>query len=147
VTVTGAGFSSSGVSNGTILTPGQSATVTVTFAPASAGTVTGANVSIASNATNSPAVVTLAGIGQSAVSHTVGLSWSPSTTTGVTGYNVFRANTSGGYSTTPLNSSPVSGTNYTDTAVTSGQTYFYVVTAVDTGVSSADSNEVMAAIP
>ena len=55
VTVAGAGFSASGIVNGTVLTPGQSATLTVMFAPTSGGPVSG-RASIASNATNSPAV-------------------------------------------------------------------------------------------
>src|SRR5215472_1371174 len=48
VTTSGAGFSASGVSSGMILTPGQAATLTVTFAPTSGGAVSGANVKIAS---------------------------------------------------------------------------------------------------
>jgi fibronectin type 3 domain-containing protein len=47
-----------------------------------------------------------------------------------------------------LNSTPVPATTYTDDTVQSGQTYYYFVTAVDSsGVESADSNEVSAAIP
>jgi fibronectin type 3 domain-containing protein len=65
----------------------------------------------------------------------------------VSGYNIYRAATSGGYGTTPVNSSPVSGVTYTDTSVVSGQTYFYVATAVDAGTQSTDSNEVQAIIP
>jgi centrosomal CEP192-like protein/ASPM-SPD-2-Hydin domain-containing protein len=147
VTVTGAGFSASGVSNGTTLTPGQSVTLTVTFAPASAGAVNGASVSIASNATGSPTTIALSGTGQAVSSHSVALSWTASVTTGVNAYNVFRATTSGGYGPTPLNPSPVATTNYTDTNVVSGQQYFYVVTALDAGVSSADSKEISVTIP
>jgi fibronectin type 3 domain-containing protein len=77
----------------------------------------------------------------------VQLSWTASTTSGVTGYYIFRANTSGGYGTTPLNPAPVAGTSYTDTTVVSGQTYFYVAQAVDPEGSSADSNEVSVSIP
>jgi fibronectin type 3 domain-containing protein len=47
----------------------------------------------------------------------------------------------------PLNPSPVSTFAYTDTTVVSGQSYFYVVTAVDAGVSSSDSNEIPVTIP
>jgi hypothetical protein len=65
VTVTGAGFSASGVTAGQILTPGQSATLNVAFAPTSAGSVTG-SVSVASNATNSPTAIALSGTGTSA---------------------------------------------------------------------------------
>src|SRR6266581_4990318 len=62
VTVSGAGFSASGVSAGTNLTPNQSLTLNVAFAPTTAGSVTG-SVSVASNATNSPAVISLSGAG------------------------------------------------------------------------------------
>ena len=147
VTTTGAGFSSSGVANGLILNPGQAATLTVTFNPTTGGTVAGASVKIASNATGSPTTVALAGTGQAASSHSVLLSWDASITSGVSGYNVYRAGSSGGYSTTPLNSSPVTSTAFTDPSVASGQSYFYVVTAVDAGQQSSDSNEVSVAIP
>jgi titin len=81
--------------------------------------------------------------------HDVILSWTASTTTGVVGYNVYRGTTSGGESATPLNSSPVNGTTYTDTTVQAGQTYYYVVTAVASNdvTQSADSNEVSATVP
>ena len=144
---TGAGFSAGGVSNGMILTPGQTATVTVTFDPTTAGAVNGASVSVTSNATGSPTTVTLSGTGQAATSHSVLLTWGASLTSGVSGYNVYRAGASGGYSTTPLNSTPVSALTYTDATVVHGQTYYYVVTAVDAGESSSDSNEVSVAIP
>jgi hypothetical protein len=148
LTTTGAGFSASGVTNGTILTPGQTATLTVTFDPATAGAVTGASVSVASNATNAPTTVSLSGTGQAAATqHSVQLSWDSSISSGVSGYNVYRATTSGGYSTTPLNPSPVTTLTYTDSSVTSGDQYFYVVTAVDAGEASSDSNEVSVTIP
>jgi hypothetical protein len=142
MTVNGAGFSASGVSNGTVLTPGQSVTLTVTFAPTSAGAVSGANISIASNATNSPSTVSLSGTG----AHVVVLQWDASATSGVT-YNVFRGTTSGGESTTPLNTSPITSLSYDDTNVTSGITYYYTVEAVDSAGSSAPSNESVANIP
>jgi hypothetical protein len=59
--VTGAGFAAAGFS-GLVLPAGQSTTVTVSFCPLIAGSVTG-SVSVASNATNSPAMVTLQGAG------------------------------------------------------------------------------------
>ena len=62
VTVSGAGFSDSGVSGGTVISAGQTATLNVSFAPSAAGSVSG-SVSVASNATNSPAVISLTGSG------------------------------------------------------------------------------------
>jgi fibronectin type 3 domain-containing protein len=119
----------------------------VTFSPSSAGSTTGASVTIASDAPNSPATVGLSGTGQTPASHRVALVWNPSSSSGVTGYNVFRAGGSGSYGSTPLNAAPVSGTGYTDGTVTAGQTYFYIVTTVGSGASSAASNEVEATIP
>jgi hypothetical protein len=144
VTVVGAGFSASGVANGTILTPGQTATLTVTFAPTTGGAVSGASVSIASNATGSPTAIPLSGTGQAASGSSVLLQWDASPTPGINGYNIFRATTSGGYGSTPLNPSPVSGLSYSDTSVTSGVKYFYVVTAVNSAGNSVDSNEASA---
>jgi hypothetical protein len=77
---------------------------------------------------------------------TVALSWTASTTPGVT-YNVYRAATSGGY-TTPLNSAPISGTSFSDCTVMPGQTYYFVIRSVDaSGNQSANSTEVSVAVP
>jgi hypothetical protein len=62
VTATGTGFSTSGITSGTILTPNQSATLMVAFTPTVAQSVTG-SATVASNATNSPTKVTLGGVG------------------------------------------------------------------------------------
>jgi HYDIN/CFA65/VesB family protein/centrosomal CEP192-like protein/ASPM-SPD-2-Hydin domain-containing protein len=146
VTVAGAAFTASGVSSGLTLAPNQSAVLTMTFAPTVNGPVNG-NVMVGSSATNSPATVSLAGIGGSPTSHTAGLTWNASSTTGVTGYFVYRGIVSGGpYS--KLNSPAVPATAYTDSTALSGPTYFYVVTAVDgNNVESSFSNEVSALLP
>jgi hypothetical protein len=79
--------------------------------------------------------------------HTASLSWTASTTSGVT-YNVYRATASGAYNyAAPLNSIPISGTTFSDCSVTLGQTYFYVVTAVSGSVQSVSSNETSVTIP
>ena len=77
-------------------------------------------------------------------SQSVGLSWTASITPSVAGYNVYRGTTSGGpYS--KLNTSLVAATNYSDTAVTAGQTYYYVTTSVDSSNDeSVPSNEAQA---
>jgi hypothetical protein len=71
-TVTGAGFSVSGLTLPLTLAPGQSGNFNVQFAPQSAGNVSGV-VSIVSNAPNSPATVALSGTGVAAT-YTLGLS-------------------------------------------------------------------------
>jgi hypothetical protein len=78
--------------------------------------------------------------------HSVALSWTASTST-VAGYNVYRTTISGNQYTL-LNSSLVTALAYTDTAVQSGTTYYYVTTAVDaSGNESVYSNQVSAPIP
>ena len=140
----GAGFSATGV-NGTTLSPNQTATLVVTFAPTSAGAVTG-SVTVSSNASNSP-TITLAGTGVQQTPHTVGLTWTASVSTNVIGYNVYRGTVTGGpYSI--LDAAPVASDAYSDSTVQSGQTYFYVVRSVDnTGTESVNSSEVQAVIP
>jgi hypothetical protein len=143
VAISGGGFTASGISNGQIITPGQVVAVNVTFAPAATGSLTG-SVTIASNASNSPVTVGLSGSG--VLAHTATLSWTASTST-VIGYNVYRGTVAGGPYTL-VNSSIVAGTQYVDSAVASGQTYYYVATAVASGnVESTYSNQVTAAVP
>jgi hypothetical protein len=143
ITASGAGYTVTGGSTPVTLTPSQNLALGVQFSPTAAGSVAG-SVSIVSNATGSPATVTLSGTG--VVQHTVSLSWIASTST-VAGYNVYRSTTSGsGY--VKINTSLVSGLTYTDSNVTSGTTYYYVTTAVDSsGSESAFSNQATAAIP
>ena len=80
--------------------------------------------------------------------HQVLLSWTASTSSNVAGYNVYRGTTSGGPYSTKLDSSLVTGTSYTDNTIQSGQTYYYVATAVDSsGNESVPSNQTQAVIP
>ena len=62
VGVTGSEYRATGVDANTTLTPNQSATLNVTFTPTAAGSQAG-SISVVSNATNSPAAVTLSGTG------------------------------------------------------------------------------------
>jgi hypothetical protein len=75
-----------------------------------------------------------AGVGQ------VALSWNSST--GATGYEVFRGTSPGGESSTAI-ANPT-GTTYTDTTVTAGTTYYYYVKANNSAGDSPPSNEVSA---
>ena len=80
-------------------------------------------------------------------SHSVTLNWVASTTPNVS-YNVYRSTTSGGPYSTKLNASPIAGLSYVDNAVQAGQTYYYVVTAVDgSGNESVPSVQAIATVP
>jgi hypothetical protein len=79
--------------------------------------------------------------------HSVSLNWNASATTTVTGYNVYRSTVNGSLYAR-VNAVLVGGLAYTDSAVQSGTTYYYVATAVDSnGSESVFSNQVSAAIP
>ncbi len=145
VSASGSGYSFTGSSTPVTLSPAQSSTLAAQFSPAVAGSISG-NITIVSNASGSPAAVSLSGTGVVPVQHSVALTWNASTST-VSGYNVYRSTVSGsGY--TKLDSSLVSGLTYTDSTVLNTTTYYYVTTAVDSsGTESVYSNEVSAAIP
>jgi centrosomal CEP192-like protein len=141
----GQGYSLSGITFPVTVPAGQSIPFTVTFAPQTAGSTPG-SVVFDSNATNSPTTETLTGTGTQLSTHTVALSWNASSSQ-VIGYNVYRGTVSGGpYSR--VNASVDGSTAFTDSAVQSGQTYYYVTTAVDAGNGeSPHSNQASASIP
>jgi hypothetical protein len=145
VAASGAGFTTSAISLPLSLSAGQSTSIGVTFAPTAAGTLSG-SVTVASNATNSPLVVALSGNASAPASHSVDLSWTPSSST-YAGFNVYRGAVSGGpYA--KIDASMITAPSFVDSSVSSGQTYYYVATEVDsTGAESAYSSEVSAVIP
>jgi hypothetical protein len=149
VTITSASLNNgefvlSGISLPTTLAAGQSTPFTITFTPQASG-ATSASLSFSSNAANSPAVQSMTGTGTAAAQHIVDLSWNPSSD--VAGYNVYRSTVAGGpYSM--INASLDSTTSYTDNTVVSGQTYYYVTTAVNSqSQESGYSNQATAVIP
>jgi hypothetical protein len=142
VGLTGSAFNVSGAGANTILAPGQTAALNVTFAPPTTGSATGA-ITIASSA--GTLAIALTGSGGQLSSHTVALNWDPSTSN-VVGYYVYRAQVNGTYA--KVNSAPLVLTQYTDANIQTGQTYTYVVTAVDAdNIESDYSDSVLAAIP
>jgi hypothetical protein len=144
VLVAGAGFNTTG-SSGVILSPGQSTTLISTFAPSTEGLATG-KITVSSNASNSPANISLSGTGLAAATHSIVLSWA-SAGSGVTGFNTYASTISGG-PFVKMTSTPLASPSYTDTSVQSGHTYYYVVTAVNSSnQESAYSSEVTAIVP
>ena len=78
--------------------------------------------------------------------HQVALSWTQSTTPGITSNNVYRGTTSGGpYTLIYSSTTPI--TAYTDTSVVGGDTYYYVVTALIGTEESGYSNQYQANVP
>jgi hypothetical protein len=145
INLSGVGYSMTGGNAPVTLSPSQTITVVVQFSPTTDGAASG-SITLVSNASGSPATISLSGTGVTPVQHSVALAWSASTST-VVGYNVYRSTVSGN-SYTKINPLLVALFNYTDTTVQSGITYYYVTTAVDsTGIESVYSNEVSAAIP
>ena len=155
-TVSGTGFSISGPALPITLTVGQTASFSVTFTPAATGSASG-NVAFVSNALDTPFNQTLSGAGVTTVSHSVSLSWTPSTSSNIASYNVYRITSSS--STAPATPYPslasvlattctASTCTYTDTSVTAGTSYWYYAAAVDTSSNvSVPSNIVQAVVP
>jgi Concanavalin A-like lectin/glucanases superfamily/Abnormal spindle-like microcephaly-assoc'd, ASPM-SPD-2-Hydin len=142
INITGIGFAHSNLSAPFTLSAGQSVSLTVTFTPASVQSVTG-SLTLSSSAQNKTLVVPLSGVG---VGHSVALTWVGSGSQ-VAGYNVYRSTVSGG-SYVKLNNAAITVTNDMDSAVVSGITYYYVITAVSTGgLESGYSNQAVATVP
>ena len=89
--------------------------------------------------TSPPAAPT--GLTATAGNGSVALDWANNSEGDLAGYNVYRSTTSGsGYA--KVNGALVGASAYSDTSVTNGTTYFYVVRAVDTStLESGNSNE------
>lgn len=146
ITVTGTGYSLVSGAGAVTLSPNQSTSVSVQFAPSAAGSANG-SVNILSDATGSASSVALSGTGVApTVPHSVALNWGASSSS-VAGYNVYRSTVSGS-AYAKMNGSMVGGVNYADSSVQSGHTYYYVATSVDaSGTESVYSNEVAAIVP
>jgi Abnormal spindle-like microcephaly-assoc'd, ASPM-SPD-2-Hydin len=145
--ITGAGFTIVGGSFPVTLNPTQTLTLQLQFKPTTAGALTG-QITVSSNSTSGgTAIAALSGTG-TAVAHEVDLSWNAPTSSPdpVAGYNVYRATGSGSF--VLINPSPDSAVVYVDSTVTSGTTYSYQVTSVDSsGVESVSSNQITVTIP
>ncbi|MHB8342293.1 MAG: fibronectin type III domain-containing protein, partial [Mycobacteriales bacterium] len=88
---------------------------------------------------SAPVLSASAGSGQ------VSLSWTPPASDGgspITGYELYRGTAPGGE--TAYQSLPATASDYTDTAVTDGTTYYYTLAAVNADGTGAVSSEVSA---
>ncbi len=138
-------FSVVGLALPVTIPSGTSLAVKFKFTPGQSGTASG-KAGIFSNAVASPAVELLTGTGVAQTAHSVTLTWQDSGS-GIVGYNIYRGTVHGGpYQ--KINSVLNAATNYIDYFVSSGQTYYYVTTAVSSsGQESGYSNESKAVIP
>lgn len=135
-------FSISGTSFPFTLNSGQSAQVSVVYAPTTAGPVS-ATVTFTTS-TNAKGTESESGTGITPT-YSVDLSWNASTSS-VTGYNVYRGTTAGSY--TKINSTLDPSTTYTDNTVTAGTTYYYAATAVNSsGQESSYSSPIQVTVP
>jgi hypothetical protein len=128
---------------------GQTAQFDVSFAPASGSPGTAAGTLTLGTSANGPSE-TLSGTGQSNVL----LTWTASTAPNVT-YNVYRCSVSASAcvqaqpSNFTIAATGISSLTYTDSAISSGQTYYYALTAVDSSFNEGSLSAVSlgAAIP
>jgi hypothetical protein len=140
----GIGFVAPGQLRGLTLLPGQSEEVEVVFKPQAKGSASG-KISISAGAIG--ASISVTGTGVQASAHSVTLSWSASVSPNVVGYIVERGNSPGG-PFLALSFAPVAATDYVDSTVANGQTYFYVIRSVAlSGAESQPSSQVSVAIP
>jgi len=156
VTLSGAGFGYSDISPGFSLAPNQTVTFQVWFSP-NVGGPASATLTLLSPNLASPGTLSMSGDGVSgpvptptppagSSKHAVDLSWNASKSE-VIGYRVYRSEVSG-TAYAPLNGTAVNALSFVDSTVIGGNTYYYVVTSVDSaGAESSYSNQVAAAVP
>jgi hypothetical protein len=145
VTVTGSGFKVSAPAPPFTVAPGADSNLSATFTPTTSAAYEGM-LTVVSNAMDSPNLETLTGNGTSVANHSVSLTWVASTSPGVSGYNMYRSESSSG-SFTRINNFLISGITYTDATVQSG-TYYYAATSVDArGGESGYSNMAQVTVP
>jgi hypothetical protein len=125
-------FTVSGLPLPVTISAGQSVPFTVTFSPQSAGAAS-ATLTFTSDASPATTQASATGTGTALQTHTVNLSWNASTSSNISGYNIYRAvYTSSCGSFGRINSLLNTGTLYTDSTVANGSSYCYAATAVDT---------------
>ena len=143
-TANNAAFGVSDLTLPVTITVGQSIPFTVTFSPTTAGAVT-ATLSFVSDASDSPTTETLTGTGEAAPTYDVALSWSASTSSNISGYNVYRAvysnSTCGSF--TKINPTLNDSTAYTDSIVSDGTAYCYYATAMNSSSQESGPSNIV----
>ena len=128
------------ITSGTTTTEVDAISASVSTTGLAAGTYNTAITVTASGSTNSPQTIPVVLTLSAPTTGTASLTWSPSTATNITQYNLYTSTQSGVYGP------PVAvglNTSYTAGNLTGGKTYYFTVTAVDSsGTESLHSNEV-----
>lgn len=126
-------FTIGGLSLPVTLSSGQSVPYTITFSPNATGSAS-ATLTFTSDAQPTTATEALTGSATAAPTHNVALSWNASTSSNISGYNVYRAAyaTSSCGSFAKINPTLNTTTLYTDSSVADGGAYCYATTAVNT---------------
>ena len=122
-----------------VTVPAGTNSVSVSFQAVTYGAMVSAIELVPASGPAPPAAPT--GLTATASSGQVALSWG--TVPGATSYNVYRGTSAGGEAATPFVTGLTSPA-YTDTGLTNGITYYYVVTAVGPNGQSVPSNEASA---
>ncbi|OIQ88781.1 amylopullulanase precursor [mine drainage metagenome] len=120
-------------------TANSSGQIVISFTQGSADNPEIAGIEVLAQSGTAPATPT--GLQATAGNGSVSLSWGSSS--GAASYNLYRATTAGGEGSTPYQTG-LTGTTYTDSAVTNGTTYYYTVAAVNSNGASGQSSEVNA---
>lgn len=151
VTVTAAStnnsvFNVGGLSLPITIPAGKSASFTVTFSPQTAGAAT-ASLTFTNNSQPATTTEALKGTGTPAPTHTVNLSWNASTSSNITGYNIYRAvyvTSCGPFS--KINTGLDTSTLYADSKVIDGVNYCYATTAVNTSSQESGYSNIISNI-
>ncbi|MGA7651749.1 MAG: choice-of-anchor D domain-containing protein, partial [Terracidiphilus sp.] len=146
--VSGTGYSISGVSFPSTLNSGATATLDIEFDPTTAGVADGTVTLTSNSSTGTTSTISLTGTGV-ATSYEVNLTWDApiDSSDPVTGYNIYRVVT-GGSTYALVNPSVVSLTSYSDTSVANNTSYTYYVVSVDAeGNQSVPSTTFTVSVP
>ena len=147
--VSGTGYTISGVSFPSTLNPGATATLEIEFDPTTAGVANGSVTLTSNSSTGTTSTISLSGTGTASSSYEVNLTWDAPTQSSdpVSGYYIFRA-VNGSSTYQQLNSASEGATSYADTTVATNTSYTYYVESVDAeGNVSVPSNSFTIAVP
>jgi len=144
ILVAGSDFSVSGEGR-FILAPGQTVSLEVSFAPGGTGERRG-TLSIFHEDSITPLHVPLSGVGVQASQSAIRLKWEH-LSAGPQGYLVYRSSEPGG-PYTRISTGAVDASEYADTGLPVGHTYYYVVSALDADNQESEFSEpIVATVP